>query len=57
MNKYIIKHFGSISSFVLSMIAILLCIIGLYITFCIDEFIGSMILFIALLVISFALRD
>ena len=57
MNKCIIKHFGSISSFILSMIAIFICIAGLIVSFRIDEFVGSIMLFIALLVISFSLKD
>lgn len=57
MNKFINYHFGSMKCFILSMIAIFICIAGLIVSFRIDEFVGSIILFVALLVISFALKD
>lgn len=57
MNKYIIKHFGSISSFILSIVSVLICLVGLYISFCVDNMIGNIILFLSLLTMALALKD
>lgn len=57
MNKCIIKHFGSMTSFILSIIAVLACITGLFVSFKVNNLVGNIILFVSLLIMFITLKD